>query len=450
MLSAMAKVFCILIGLFLILSQAQAFGSEQASSGSALRSNLNADFSFYSDQQLADAQDMLKQSLLFYNSSLRHPTTGQYLDAVSLCGTCSRENNSSVAATGMGLISLALADASGVLPDARKLAEQTLSFILSPSFSKRSQKGWFRHWFNADNGSDNSGSVNDGYSTIDTAILAAGAVISAQYFSAQGQDPDQVLKKYSDQLLKSVQWSSAISSAEYGTQFLTFDLKNETPRGQTAKFNEYVLVSCMGRLAEQRQGMSGPMTNFWNRHFSNPDSLPQKTYYGPRGRFNLLTDYPLHFLSSFTVQFAYYLCGAVNQNAGYMKYFKAAMQSDFDWFSTRNGQRSAYWGLGAGQALNSTYAANSIDQNNDMIVSPHIVAGFLPVNPNALSDLLVMRVDRTCVYGRDQYEFLWRCSLTQPSVRLNRVQAIDFSSTFLGLAVVHPNIGQEFYRRFSP
>lgn len=137
-------------------------------------------------------------------------------------------------------------------------------------------------------------------------------------------------------------------------------------------------------------------------------------------------------------------------NDGYIQYFKSAMEADHDWFSQRNGARSAFWGLGAGQALNSTYAANSIDQNNDLIVSSHIVAGFLPENAAALADLLAMKSDRTCVYGRDTYEFLWRCSLTQPKARLNRVQAIDFSSTFLGLAAVHPALGKEIYRRFSP
>ncbi|MBY0453172.1 MAG: hypothetical protein K2P92_09060, partial [Bdellovibrionaceae bacterium] len=169
-----------------------------------MRSGLNADFSNYSDTQLSDAQDMLKQSLLFYNSTLRHPVSGQYIDAVTLSSGAGQENNSSVAATGMGLVSLAIADASEALPNAPGMAKVSLETVLNPSFSKRSRSGWFRHWFNAGDGSDNSGSVNDGYSTIDTAILAAGAVLSANYFAAAGKDPDQVLKKYSEKLLNSV------------------------------------------------------------------------------------------------------------------------------------------------------------------------------------------------------------------------------------------------------
>lgn len=403
-----------------------------------------------SSAELNEARGLLRQSLLFYNDALRDPRTGQYLDAISLHAGSLRENNSSVAATGMGLVSLAIGDATGDIDRAQIQAVKTLSLLLNTDYSKRSRQGWFRHWFNAHDGSDNSMSRADGYSTIDTAILVAGALLSANYFKNKNKDPENILELMTDKLLQSIDWASAISDARLGRMYLNYDLQSETPQGSTGKFNEYILVACMGKLAEEKKNETGPMTQYWRRHYAQTESLPKKIFQSRSGSVELLTDFPLHFLSSFTIQFAYYLCGDVNSNPEYIRYFKNAMRADRASFAELSPNRAGYWGLGAGQALHGKYAANAIRKNPDLIVSPHIVAGFIPEAPEVLRDLLTMQRERHCIYSYAQYEFLWRCTLQDFSVRLNRVQAIDFSSLFLGLAVLHSSVERDFYQRYSP
>jgi hypothetical protein len=409
----------------------------------ASRSPLN-------NSEISQVKNMVRQSLLFFNDALRDPNTGQYLDAISLQEGSSRENNSSVAATGMGLVSLAIGDATGDLEQAHLKAVKTLSMLLDPSYSRRSTQGWFRHWFNSHDGSDNSMSRADGYSTIDTAILVAGSLLAANYFSDRNKDPQNALNLLTNELLHSVNWASAISDATLGNLYLNFSLEHEIPLASTKKFNEYVLVACMGKLAEENKGKLGPMKQFWDRHFARTDFLPKKTFRGQANPIQLLTDSPTHFLSSFTIQFAYYLCGDFNSNQNYIRYFKNAMKADRAWFRQQKGSRAAYWGNGAGEALNGRYAANAIDKNPDLISSPHIVAGFIPAAPEVVRDLLTMQRERHCIFSHGEYEFLWRCTPRNFSVRLNRLQAIDFSSLFLGLAVLHPLIPQDFYQRYSP
>lgn len=396
------------------------------------------------------ASQLLSQSLQFYNREFRHAASGQYLDATSLRESAPQETNSSVAATGMGLAALALGDAAGVFPDAAAQAELTLRTLLDPAYSRRHpHSGWFRHWFNAKDGSDNGGSRGDGYSTIDTAILAAGAVLAANYFSAHGAANADQLRALSDELLETVRWESAVADGLGGRLYLNYGLEDGRPRGVTAKFNEYILVSCMGRLAESRQNRPGAMTVFWNRHYASAAGLPKKTYNLGGEAVPLLTDQPFGYLSSFAVQFAYYLCGPVNSSAEYIGYFRNAARADRDWFSRQTPRCPHCWGSGAGEAPGSRYAANAIGRNPDLVISPHIVAGFLAEFPEAWPSLAAQYRAGDALYRKNGTEILWRYSLRQPATRLMRVQAIDFSSMFLGLATLHPNIGKEFFKTYS-
>jgi hypothetical protein len=82
------------------------------------------------------------------------------------------------------------------------------------------------------------------------------------------------------------------------------------------------------------------------------------------------------------------------------------------------------WGLGAGSARSVDYHADAINDNPDHVVSPHIIAGFLPVDSNAMSDSI------NGVAGT----LLWRYSVSDPSWVPQEIQGIDYSSMMLGLA----------------
>lgn len=402
---------------------------------------------------------LLHDSLRFFDEELRLGSTGQYFDARNIGPNSEPDYNSSVAASGMGLISLALGDATGNVPDARAKALRTLEFLLgkgagSGYHTVRSQAGWFRHWFDARTGENNAASEGDGFSTVDTAILAAGAQLAAKYFSDTGQDKDQAIRRLADEILFTVHWDSAISDREKGTLYLNFGLKTEKPGGSTAVFNEYVLVACLGNFAEKKRGRSDKMATFWNRHYRDPAGLPRKSYEG----IDLLTDWPEHFLSSFTLQFATYLCADVSGNAEYLSYLSRQQRADRLWFSKISGS-GHFWGLGAGEVrsrkeagapIESSYHADAINDDPQPMVSPHIIAGFLPIYPNGLDDLLAMYHNHECLYRFKDLDILWRCNLRDLSLPVDRVQAVDFSSMFLGLSSMDPRVGGlDFFRRYG-
>ena len=72
-------------------------------------------------------QKLFRDSILFFNQNLRNQQTGQCLDFADLNGA--HASSSSVGATGMGLISLAVGDATKTLPNAYAEALMTLRFV---------------------------------------------------------------------------------------------------------------------------------------------------------------------------------------------------------------------------------------------------------------------------------------------------------------------------------
>lgn len=211
----------------------------------------------------------------------------------------------------------------------------------------------------------------------------------------------------------------------------------------------------MGRYKELRLGKAGKMTEFWDRHYNDPEKIPQKSYAG----IPLLTDHPGHFLSDFTLQFATYLCADVNHSEAYKKYLTNSFYADKLWF-TKHTQSSRYWGLGAGEvrfhdpkenSIRSAYHADSLENNPHLMVSPHIIAGFLPVNPEGIKDLLSLYKNHECTYDYRGKKLLWRCSLENLSLPIDRLQAIDFSTMPIGLSTLDPKInGLRFFQRFAP
>jgi hypothetical protein len=413
-------------------------------------------FSWSSESDQLIAKKLLLDAIQLFNSDLRNPGSGQYYDAVNLseskgnlaAATGQIETVSSSAATGMGLVSLAIGDATGAVRDANIKTVQTLAAVLNPKFSRRHSKGWLRHWFNAQNGSDNAWSATDGYSTIDTAILAAGAVLSSNYFKTTGKDPLNTIEDLTNNFLNSVDWSSAIADMNNGRLIMNFDLESEVPKKLTSKFNEYLLVSCIGKLSESRRGVNGPMTEFWNRHFKNADLLPQKWYASSDGPVTVLTDSPFHYLSSFAIQFTYYLCADVNNDSRYLSFIKNAQTVDREWFLDQRDNPEGWWGSGAGEATRG-YQANAAFNNPDLIVSPQIVSGYMSEQPEMLSDLIKMYKSNFFTYYKGEKEILWRHSLVRPDKPLLRLQAIDFSTMIFGLATTQPEVGTIFFKNYA-
>jgi hypothetical protein len=360
----------------------------------------------------------------------------------------------------MGLVSLALAHAEGLAPGARGKTLRTLRAALGLAkvngkayVSRRARAGWFRHWFDIRDGSDNDASRGDGYSTIDTAILVAGAQLAADYYGDAGLDADGEVRRLADRLLTSVDWDSAVADLAQGRLTLNFDLSTEKPKAATAVFNEYLVVACVGAYAERKLGRRGAIAEFWDRHYASPAKLPKKSYEG----IELLTDWPGHYLSSFVPQFAAYLCSDVSRSEEYLGFVRNAAEADRRWFSHET-EKPYLWGLGAGEVryrdaagLRKEYAANNVGENPHRVVSPHVIAGFLPVYPRGARDLLTLAERRECLYSHGGHDILWRCSLDDLSLPFDRLQAVDFSSMVFGLSTLDPAVnGWSFFQKYAP
>jgi hypothetical protein len=184
-------------------------------------------------------------------------------------------------------------------------------------------------------------------------------------------------------------------------------------------------------LAYQAEGENpGPATDFWQRHYHHPDSLHKIDYAG----FSLLSDQP-DYLSHFIVQQCFYLCAYFSGSEAYLQFFENAARADRAWWQAQTGNsiEPFEWGLGAGASEESPgYTVDRLNHNPSLIVSPGIVAGFLPADERAASDLETMIVRGKGVYVVNGDSILWRYSKNNPNWTPNEIQAVDQLPFLLG------------------
>jgi hypothetical protein len=358
---------------------------------------------------------------------------GIYRDSKLFSGT--DYHPCSVANIGMGLISLCIAQQMGWTTTGAAQVKTTLNTVLGndPSFHlDRNAAGFPRHFVDMNTGAQ---AWTSEYSTIDAAIMVEGALFCKKYFSS-----DATIASLADQLYKSINWSKAIADANNGKIWLSLDASGNGIGGKTSVYNEYINVAYLAWKSEN--GGTGPGTTLWNKFYATPAAmLPQKNYWG----FNTLTDNTSHFLASFIPQFSYYLCHPYTVNTTYKNFGTASMNADKKWWTFQS--VAAYeWGLGAGTAP-SGYHADAIDDNADKMVSPHIVAGFIPFSSTASTDFMSLYTAGKAVYNLPgtSYPILWRYSITNTTYRTPSVSGVDFASELFGLASLPSHCGTSFF-----
>lgn len=345
---------------------------------------------------------------------------------------------SSVACTGMGLISLCIAHKMDWENEAMDLALTTLKTLNgeSPPFNpERSDNGFFRHFIDLETGECAWGSE---FSTIDTAILMCGALFCKTYFN----DPE--LNAQIDVLWKSIAFGDAIADVDGGYLYMTMDQQGNGTKISHI-YNEYMILAWLAK--NQSTSPNTPAGIFWTNHLKDPEKLTHNNYWG----YELLSDSENSFLSSFTHQFNYYLCHDFTASDAYLDYFKRAQKADALWFKKAGAKTDYEWGLGAGESnTEDYYHADAIDNNEDMFVSPHVIAGFLPVYPDGKVDLISLYTNGKGVYalpGGD--EILWRYSIVEPSWAAIGVQGIDYSTMLFGLASLPEYLGPNFFKTYN-
>ena len=376
---------------------------------------------------------------LFRNSykvfEIQRLSNGMYRDAKVFSGD--DYHPVSVANTGMGLISLCIADTMNWEDNAKELALTTLKTLTGHNSSyspNRNNNGYFRHFLAINTGER---AWESEYSTIDTDILMSGALFCMNYFR------DDEISKYVKELWNSIDFEAAIANPDAGEIFLEMN-SDGTGKEEaiTLPYNEYMIVAWLAKHANNVSDSPGNV--LWNNYYSSVDSLPENSF----NSFNVLTDNRSSFLPSFTHQFNYFLCHYFTTSDDYISALENAYKADSSWWSNTTDNETFEWGLGAGSAYSTGYHADAINNNPDKIVSPHIVAGFIPVNAKGRNDLTKMWESDTGIYTlptADNESVLWRYSLKYPSWEAKEIIGIDYSTMLFGLASLPEYLGNTFF-----
>lgn len=349
----------------------------------------------------------------------------------------------SSAAIGKGLVSLCIASRMNWITkeEAEDQVLTTLQTVTNnnPDFNFITNgSGYPLHWFHIQTGQV---MWKKEYSPIDAAILTSGALFAKRCFCDNSE-----ISFYADLLWNSIDWSKSIENPVTGGIYRLMDDEGEGIQGEvTYPFNEYMIVAWLA-MNQSKNDPTSPAVQLWNNHYSDVSNLPTKTY----SNFELLTDHPNHFLSSFVIQFTYYLCHYFTVDQGYLDFFKEAQMADLHWWQNETNADACQWGHGAGHCPDSNgYCVGAINDNSNQIYSPHIIAGFLPVYPEGASDLIDLFTKGDAVFelpSQDNNQVLWRKSLLLPDWVSTEIQVVDFSTMLFGLAEMFPEkIGTNFF-----
>lgn len=376
------------------------------------------------------------------------PGVGIYLDALAIN---TGPKPVALAANGVGLISLCIADA---------MYQKTGDAVNWDANAESKALQTINEWIRLKN---TKGAVNvnglfhryldpkDGawvwtweHSTIDNAIMAAGFLFCKNYFNKN----TEIVSKTTE-LLNSMDFTAAIPAA--GNQmYMILDDKG-LGSAPTSPFNEYIVLAWFAKNSNPSFANYNRAQTYWTNVFSDPTKSTIPKYSYPVGN-PLISGGTSYAQPSFHVQFAYYYCNYFMNNEAYMTYFKNQAIGDRTWWKNTTSQQIA-WGHGAGEIPGGGYSADAINNNPNRIVSPHIIAGFSPVDVNVKNDLIALYNNGT---GNAVYkipgtttEFLWRYRLSSPTLRGAYVQAVDFSTMLYGLAALPEYLGPDFFEKYN-
>lgn len=397
--------------------------------------DLSGQVRAFFDRQYYDSYGLFKAS--------RHPITGLYADAYMTLGE-NPDYRCSTAATGVGLISLCVADIEGWDDEAAEKAHLTLLACLGEVDGCQPARdittGFFAHFVDMQTGKN----LRSEFSTIDTSLLVAGALFAGQHFKEKMPQIDELAKR----LLHSIDWSVVVADKEKGA--INMVVEDGIGTAPLPAYNEYVIVSYLALLGQPE---NQEIRDLWFNNFSEEQirKLPQINYRD----IPVLTDTTANaFLSSFVHQFPFYLVPDYAMSPTYREFYTNACMTDRLKWKELNDVSSYVWGYGAGpnDGLHGGYHADKINNSPGDIASAYIVAGFLPVYPAGIYDLYALyrlhipydvytnpndkedeeKFRAAYKYGLHRYSW-WH--LDQPNRWYpTKVTLIDWSSMLYGLA----------------
>ena len=382
---------------------------------------------------------------------------GLYYDKYTLQTNSASGGPISIGSTGFGMVSVCIGCALGLTSrsEAIQLTLETLESLLgeregfTPKRSNRTK--FFTHFLDPETG-DAASSTSE-ISTIDTALMAAGAMFARNYLK------DPTVSQKTNSLVQGIDWGAAVGGDEYLCMVMDPDTGAPDWTKKTKPFNEYYILAYIGKVVEGEMMKSGgPATTYFDKYYGNPpQSLKDagaayKSYWG----YNVWSDSDSHFASSFEVQFCFYLSKFFQTNPVYQQFFTQSAAADWKYF--RNiFQNPAYskvvtkyspyqWGCGAGEYPgHGGYFATAIENDDQLVYSAPIIAGFFPADDavSRLEPQSYVRIEEAleqlytnevCTCNVDGKKVLWRRSLLQTDWVPGAIQSVDYSTFLLGYA----------------
>ncbi|KQC34320.1 hypothetical protein AAU57_13960 [Nonlabens sp. YIK11] len=419
-----------------------------------LSRNINV---YVDDLQLTNSPTPHTYVNELFNNSYRLITearrpNGIYIDAVDVGNV--GDKPASIVANGIGLISMCISDAmyqktqddaNWEANAAQRVITTTQKLIEFKNSGRTNGAGMFPRYFNYVNGGPD-GNWSSEYSTMDNGIFTMALYMTKHYFA---NNPTVVANV--DALLTGMDYTKAIGTNNQIAMVLDQSGNNGTVF--TLPFNEYMLVSWLAlHTPTNNQADQQRSLNFWNTYFANPVTapVPHPNYWG----FETLSDANNGFVSSFIPQFCYYFINTFKFNPDYMNYFNNWKESDKKYAIDTGAPNTYEWGLGAGEVPNGGYSADKVLDNPNNIVSPHIISGYMPVNPGSYYDLLNLydNGNGPSVYSIPSNQFkkvLWRYKRNNPAQRTDYIQVVDYSTMLFGLATLPEHLGEYWFSAYN-
>ena len=395
-------------------------------SGSAVSAEETAEQTAEQTMSQSKQLEPLFHATIDFYSKLLRTSNGLYLDTYYV--TSDREHQSTIcstAAVGVGLVALCIDHELGRDPQAQQKALQTLRAINGKTAGltlERDSAGYFHHFFDSRNGAGNSEN-----STVDTALMVIGALFCRNTFD------DPQIRAEADELWNSINWEVPLADAR--GENLHMVIEDGKPRANTVTllFNEYYLLAWLIKEFEiQKTGHSEIISikdlPTWNNEGL---TLLGTRYKNPQ--------------CSFLVQFPFYMSHPGASDPLYLNYVAAQGMADQRACARRVGV-AQYWGCGAGITPSEGYTASNYANNTDNIVSPNIIAGFMPAFPLAQDHLRKLYGNHKLCKETPVGDLMPRFSVDKPDWCPDQIDAIDQSSMLFGLAAIDPKIGMKFFQ----
>ena len=244
---------------------------------------------------------------------------------------------------------------------------------------------------------------------------------------------DSEIRAEADKLWSSIDWEASLADPRGESLHMVIEDGKPRSNTDTLLFNEYFLLAWLIKESQiQKTGHSDIVSI---------KELPTWTNEG----LTLLGDPWENPQCSFLIQFPFYMSHPGATDSLYLEYVAAQATADQRACSRRVGV-AEYWGCGAGVTLREGYKASNYAWNTDNVVSPNIIAGFMPAFPMAQDHLRKLYFEQQVCLATPVGNLLPRFSVNRPEWCADYINAIDQSSMLFGLAAIHPKLGMKFFQ----